>query len=75
MDLTRHEAIADRLEEGKLAGWLSEYLVAWHGPSGQLEPNVTVWRTVDHSDDEVRRYVTESLTGVVQAGDIVVAGT
>jgi hypothetical protein len=74
MDLTKHEAIADKLEEGKLAGWLSDYLVAWHGPSGQLEPNVTVWRTIERSDEEVLRYVVERLTGVVEAQDIAVAG-
>jgi len=44
MDLAKHEAIAGKLEAGKIAGWLSEYLVAWHGPSGRLEPEVTVWR-------------------------------
>ena len=36
MDLDMHLAIAGKLEAGKLAGWLSDYLVAWHGPSGQL---------------------------------------
>lgn len=74
MDLTKHEAIAGKLEEGKLAGWLSDYLVAWRGPSGELAPNVTVWRTAQRSDEEVRRYVIERLTGVVPADDIMIAG-
>lgn len=74
MDLTKHNAIAGKLEEGKSAGWLSDYLVAWRGPSGDLAPNVTVWRTLQHSEDEVRRYVIERLTDVVPARDIIVAG-
>jgi hypothetical protein len=41
MDLDMHQAIAGKLEAGKLAGWLSDYLVAWHGPSDQLQPEVT----------------------------------
>ena len=44
MDLNLHEAIAGKLEAGKTAGWLSEYLVAWHGPRENLAPEVTVWR-------------------------------
>ena len=36
MDFDLHQAIAGKLEAGKLAGWLSDYLVAWHGPSEQL---------------------------------------
>ena len=38
MDLETHYAIADKLEAGKSAGWLSEYLVSWHGLSGHLRP-------------------------------------
>lgn len=74
MDLSTHEAIAGKLEKGKSDGWLSEYLVAWHGPSGHLAPNVTVWRTPDRTDDEVRTYLIRLLTGVVPARDIVVEG-
>src|ERR1700755_1070706 len=53
MDLEAYEAIAGKLEVGKTAGWLSEYLVAWHGPSGCLEPEVTVWRTAECNDETV----------------------
>ena len=42
MDASLHEAIAGKLEAGKMAGWLSEYLVAWHGPRENLAPEVTV---------------------------------
>ena len=43
----------------RLAGWLSDYLVAWHGPSGNLEPEVTVWRSADQNDDTVKAYLTD----------------
>lgn len=75
MDLHLHTAIAGILETSKSGGWLSDYLVAWHGPSGQLAPNVTVWRAVDRSDDEVRAYLSGLLDGFVSDGDIVIAGT
>ena len=48
-----HEAIAGKLEAGKMAGWLSDYLVAWHGPRENLAPEVTVWRAADQNDDAV----------------------
>jgi hypothetical protein len=73
MDLDLHRAIAGKLEAGKLAGWLSEYLVAWHGPSDQLEPEVTVWRAPDHSDDTVRARVSSLLSDLVPARGIVIA--
>ena len=62
MDLDLHQAIAGKLEAGKLAGWLSEYLVAWHGPSEHLEPEVTVWRSPDQNDDTVKAYLELSLS-------------
>jgi hypothetical protein len=65
MDLNIHRAIAGRLEQGKALGWLSDYLVAWHGPSGRLSPNVTVWRAPAYTDDEVRTYLSRLLTGFV----------
>jgi hypothetical protein len=68
-----HQAIAGKLEAGKLAGWLSEYLVAWHGPSGQLEPEVTVWRASDQNDDTIKAYLSTLLSELVPAGGIVIA--
>lgn len=73
MDLDMHQAIAGKLEAGKLAGWLSEYLVAWHGPSGQLEPEVTVWRLSDQNDETVKAYLSSLLGDLVPARDIVIA--
>lgn len=72
MDLSTHNEISGRLEQGRLGGWLSDYLVAWHGPSGRLAPNVTVWRADGRTEDEVRTYLVGLLTGIVPAGDIVV---
>jgi len=73
MDLDMHLAIAGKLEAGKLAGWLSDYLVAWHGPSGQLEPEVTVWRASDQNDDTIKAYLSNLLSDLVPAGGIVIA--
>lgn len=73
MDLNLHDAIAGRLEASKAAGWLSEYLVAWRGPSGELAPNVTVWSAAGRADEAVRAYVASALTGLVGTADIVVA--
>ena len=74
MDFDLHHAIAGKLEAGKLAGWLSEYLVAWHGPSGQLEPEVTVWRSADQNDDAtIKAYLSSLLSDLVPARGIVIA--
>jgi len=73
MDVAAHNAIAGRLEAGKIAGWLSEYLVAWHGANGALAPNVTVWRAPDQNDDTVKVYLNGLLAGLVPEGGIVIA--
>ena len=73
MDLDMHHAIAGKLEAGKAAGWLSEYLVAWHGAHGKLAPSVTVWRTHDQNDDAVKAYVNGLLSDLVSVRDIVIA--
>ena len=73
MDLDMHQAIAGKLEAGKLAGWLSDYLVAWHGPSDQLVPEVTVWRSADQNDDTIRTYLSGLLSDLVPARGIVIA--
>ncbi|MEJ0074370.1 MAG: hypothetical protein WDO17_02805 [Alphaproteobacteria bacterium] len=41
MDPSLSAAIAGKLEAGKIAGWLSDYLVAWHGPREHLAPEIT----------------------------------
>ena len=75
MDIDLHQAIAGRLEAGKLAGWLSDYLVAWHGPSENLAPEVTVWRSADRNDDTVKAYLAGMLGDLVPESGIVIAGT
>ena len=75
MNLDRHQAIAGKLEVGKAAGWLSEYLVAWHGPRGKLAPSVTVWRARDQNDDAVKAYVNGLLCELVAERDIAIAET
>ncbi len=73
MDPSLHDAIAGKLEAGKLAGWLSEYLVAWHGPRENLAPEVTVWRAADQNDDAVRSYLSGLLSDLVPERAIVIA--
>ena len=75
MDVAAHNAIAGRLEAGKVAGWLSEYLVAWHGAQGELAPNVTVWRAPDQNDDTVKVYLNGLLAGLVPESEIIIADT
>jgi hypothetical protein len=70
MDLRAHNTIAGKLEEGKTRGWLSDYLVAWHGPSGHLSPNVTVWGAACRSEDELKVYLAGLLTGIVPTDSI-----
>ena len=72
MDLDLHEAIAGKLEAGKLAGWLSEYLVAWHGPRENLAPAVTVWRTPDRNETVVKGYLAGLLRDLVAENRIVI---
>ena len=74
MDLGALNAITGKLDASKAAGLLSEYLVAWHGTSGNLIPDVTVWRAPDLSDEAVTTYLSRSLAGLVAAGNIEVAG-
>ena len=73
MDLEKHHAIAGKLEAGKTAGWLSEYLVAWHGTRDQMLPEVTVWRSSDQNDDTVKAYLSGLLNDLVPARGIVIA--
>src|SRR5690242_17080839 len=73
MDARLHQAIAGKLEAGKIAGWLSDYLVAWHGPRERLAPEVTVWRAADQNDDAVRSYLSGLLSDLVPERAIVIA--
>jgi hypothetical protein len=73
MNLKMHQAIAGKLEAGKTAGWLSEYLVAWHGTQDRLLPKVTVWRSSEQDDDTIKSYLAGLLTDLVPARAIVIA--
>jgi hypothetical protein len=73
MDFDMHQTIAGKLEAGKTAGWLSDYLVSWHGPSDRLEPEVTVWRSPDQNGDTVLAYLSGLLDDLVPARGIVIA--
>jgi hypothetical protein len=73
MDARLNQAIAGKLEAGKIAGWLSEYLVAWHGPRASLAPEITVWRAADQNDEAVRSYLSGLLSDLVPERAIVIA--
>jgi hypothetical protein len=73
MDLDMHQAIAGKLEAGKTAGWLSDYLVSWHGTSDHLQPEVTVWRSPDWNDDMLLAYLRGMLDNLVPAQGIEIA--
>ena len=45
MNVGIQQLIADRLDQLKDKGFLSEYLISWKGQAGRLDPNVTVWAT------------------------------
>ena len=75
MNTSLHQAIAGKLEAGKTAGWLSEYLVSWHGPRDRLAPEVTVWRSADWNDDTVKAYLAGMLSDLVPERAIVIAQT
>jgi hypothetical protein len=49
--------------------------VAWHGPSANLAPEVTVWRSADWNDDTVKAYLAGMLGDLVPESGIVIAGT
>jgi hypothetical protein len=72
MDTEMHKAIEGKLEASRSAGWLSDYLVAWHGPSGELLPKVSVWPRPGRSADAVRAHLSTALSGLVGAAGIVV---
>lgn len=74
MNASLHEAIAGKLEAGMTAGWLSDYLVAWHGPRENLAPAVTVWRSADWNEDTVKAYLAGMPSDLVPESGIVIAG-
>jgi len=49
--------------------------VAWHGPSENLQPEVTIWRSADWNDDTVRAYLAGVLSDLVPENGIVIAET
>jgi hypothetical protein len=71
MDIRVHKRISERLEKLKATGSLSEYLIAWSGPSGALVPDVTVWRQ-NCQEAQLRRSLVESIGSLVPQSKIVI---
>jgi hypothetical protein len=59
-----YQAIAERLEQIKLRGDASDYLVRWVGTENQLTPRVTIWNS-DESPAPLREALAELLSGFV----------
>jgi hypothetical protein len=71
MDVQLHNRISERLEKLKASGSLSEYLIAWSGPSGALVPDVTVWRC-KCQEAQLRQSLVESIGNLVPHSKIVI---
>jgi hypothetical protein len=63
MDPTRHCGIVDGLEAMKAAGLIIRYDLTWEEPEG--EPKVAIWRACNTPDDDLRKSITDGLTGLV----------
>ena len=74
MDLGIQELISTRLDGLKQRSVISEFLVAWHGPSGRLVPNVTVWNSGMMGDQELTDEIGWLLAEIVSRSDITVIG-
>jgi hypothetical protein len=71
MDLDVHTRIAKPLEELKTCGSVSEYLIAWSGPAGQLDPKVTVW--CSHCNEtELRATLAQRIGSIVPQSRIAI---
>jgi hypothetical protein len=74
MDLALQTRIASKLDAIRAAGWLSEYLVAWHGSGGTLAPSVTIWPAPNIPKATALAQIRAALAGLVSVTRIVVAG-
>jgi len=74
MDPGIQELISTRLDGLKQRSVISEFLVAWHGPSGRLVPNVTVWNNGIVGDQELTDEIGWLLAELVSMSDITVIG-
>jgi hypothetical protein len=72
MDTGMHELISQRLEDLKVRGEISEYLVAWRGPSGRLSPNVTVWSPASTFQEQLASEVQWLLGELVPSSEITI---
>jgi hypothetical protein len=68
MDPSLHRKIADRLERAKASGLIRDYLVAWVGRGGRLDPVVRGWSSAQ--PESVQRRVAALLAGLVSAQNV-----
>jgi len=68
MDPSLHRKIADRLERAKASGLICDYLVAWVGRGGRLDPVVRGWSSAQA--ESVQRRVRALLAGLVSAQNV-----
>ena len=72
MDIGLHELISQRLEDLKVSGAITEYLVAWRGPSGRLKPNVTIWSAASTFQEQLASEVQWLLGELVPSSEITI---
>ena len=68
MDPSLHRKIADRLERAKASGLICDYLVAWVGRGGRLDPVVRGWSSAQPESAQQR--VAALLAGLVSAQNV-----
>jgi hypothetical protein len=72
MDTALHELISQRLEDLKVRGAITDYFVAWRGPSGRLNPNVTIWSAASDVQEQLMSEVQWLLGELVPSSEITV---
>jgi hypothetical protein len=72
MDTALHTLISERLDDLKRRGLVSDYLVAWRGLAGQLEPRIAVWGGQLPDAADLARELAAALAGLVAPAAVTV---
>ena len=65
-----HDALTEALDCVKESGLIRKYSLVWSGRSEV--PRIIVWKALDASDEELRRSLTHSLSGLAVEAQITV---
>ncbi len=72
MNTALHEQISERLDGLKRRGLVSEYLVAWRGAAGRLEPRIAVWGADSRGAGDLTAELAALLADLVPAAAVTV---